>query len=470
MKMFNSQTNEEKKYRKLFVGLEQKIPLLGGKLGKSIYFDSAATTPPFVSVMEEVNELAPWYASTHRGKGFKSLLSDQVVDKTRDLVADFVHADKELDSIIFTKNTTESINLLASVFKKSVKKPVVLTTDMEHISNDLPWREDFELHYVKVNSDGTLSMDDLEAKLRRYQGSVKLITVTGASNVTGYLNPVYTIARMAHKHGALIHVDGAQSIPHIPFDMKPHQHPEHIDFLSFSSHKMYAPFGIGVLIGPKSTFDYADPLLKGGGTVRLVSHKFIQWDVSPGKMEAGTPNLFGIAALGAGIQTIQKLDMKQIHAYENKIFNYVIEGMKQFPDIQIYGAVNENTPHISLLTFTMDNMHHNDIAQIFSDEYGIAVRSGYFCAHPYVQRLLNISDEKMRALRDDPLMVAPGLVRLSFGCYNTKKEIDTLLNALNDISSNKEYYTKKYQDIPKGACGKPFEIQLNKKSHNFKEM
>ncbi|MDF2556320.1 MAG: Cysteine desulfurase [Bacillales bacterium] len=470
MKLFNSQTNKEKKYRKLLVGLEQKIPLQGGKLGKSIYFDNAATTPPFTSVMDELNEFAPWYASTHRGKGFKSLLSDQVIEKSRELVTDFVHADKELDAIIFTKNTTESINLLANAFKKQRKKPVILSTEMEHISNDLPWREDFDLQYVKVKRDGTLSMDDLEAKLKKNHGSVKLITVTAASNVTGFVNPVHTIARLAHQHGALIHVDGAQAIPHLPFDMKPHQHPEHIDFLSFSGHKMYAPFGAGVLIGPKSTFDYTNPLLKGGGTVRLVSHKFIQWDEAPGKLEAGTPNLFGIAALGAAIRTVQKLNMKQLHEYEDKMFHYALNGLKQFSDIQIYGAANETIPHVSLLTFTMDNMHHNDIAQIFADEYGIAVRSGYFCAHPYVQRLLNISDEKMRAMREDPNMVSPGLVRISFSFYNTKKEIDTLITALQAISSNKDYYKKKYIDVPKGACGRPQVFQPNKKSHNFTEM
>jgi selenocysteine lyase/cysteine desulfurase len=457
MKMFNSQSKVEKKYRKQFVGLEGKIPLLNGKLTTAINFDNAATTPPFTSVMGAINEFSPWYASIHRGKGYKSVLSDEVLEKTRAAVADFVHADKKLDAIIFTKNSTESINLLSKIFRVPGKRPVILSTEMEHISNDLPWREHFTLEYVKINRDGTLSLNDLEAKLRKNHGAVKLVTATGASNVTGFINPVHQMARLAHQYGAKIHIDGAQSVPHLPFHMKSHNHPEHIDFLSFTGHKMYAPFGTGVLIGPKTSFDYAIPLLKGGGAVRLVSHQFIKWNDAPEKMEAGTPNMMGIAALGTSIQTIQKLNMAQMHEVENSLFDYAVNGLKKHQDIHLYGAQTNAVPHISLVSFTMDNMNHHDIAQILSDEYGIAVRSGFFCAHPYVQRLLGISDEKMRSMVDNPKLVAPGLVRLSFSFYNTRKEIDVLLQALKEISLKKDYYTQKYVSNPKSACGQPLE-------------
>jgi cysteine desulfurase/selenocysteine lyase len=447
-------TNHEiKKFRELIVGVNHRVPLTDGNYVTGINFDNAATTPPFTSVIKEITDFAPWYSSIHRGKGYKSVLSTELLEKSRETVGHFVHADPQLDSVIFTKNSTEAINLLAYVLHEEGGRPVVLASEMEHIANDLPWREYFTVDYIQVNQEGRLSLEDLEAKLKKYQGKVKLVTVTGASNVTGYINPIHQIAKLAHFYGTKIHVDGAQLVPHKEVNMKEYTDPEHIDFLSFTGHKMYAPFGVGVLIGAKATFNQGKPLLKGGGAVRIVSQEFVQWDEAPEKDEAGTPNIMGIVALSAAIRTFQQLDMDSIHEYEKNLLDYTLDGLQRIPDIKIYGAQTDKEPHVSLFSFSMEEMNHHDIAQILSDDFGIAVRSGFFCAHPYVQRLLGLSEETMEQLRDDPSEIAPGLVRVSFSFYNTHGEIDVLLQALKEISNNKEYYTLKYMSNTKGVCG-----------------
>ena len=228
------------------------------------------------------------------------------------------------DIVIYTKNTTESINMLAYKLSQSDKRQIVLSTDMEHLANDLPWRDHFQVEYVGIDEVGKLSLSDLEHKLLRHQGRVKLVTVTGASNVTGYINPIDKIARLVHHYDALLLVDGAQLVPHAPIDMKPYDSPEHIDYLVFSAHKMYAPFGIGILVGRKETFETGKPVYKGGGGVRLVSHSFIEWDSPPAKDEAGTPNVIGVAALIAAIETLTSVGMNVVHRYENELIHYAM--------------------------------------------------------------------------------------------------------------------------------------------------
>ena len=268
-------------FRDLVVGVNTKVPLINGQCVTGINFDNGATTPPLYSVMEEIKNFTPWYSSIHRGAGYKSLLSSDVYEKGRETIKAFVNADKTRDIIIYTKNTTEAINLLSYTIAQHADKQIILSTDMEHLANDLPWRDKFQIDYVCIDQSGMLSINDLEMRLSNHKGTVTLVTVTGASNVTGYKNPIYKIAHLAHKHGAKILVDGAQLAPHCPIDMKPYDSPEHIDYLVFSAHKMYAPFGVGVLIGPKETFVGQEPFGKGGGAVQLVSHQFINWDIPP---------------------------------------------------------------------------------------------------------------------------------------------------------------------------------------------
>ncbi|MCY6371865.1 aminotransferase class V-fold PLP-dependent enzyme [Clostridium ganghwense] len=433
--------------RNLVIGMDTKIPLITGEYVTPINFDNAATTPPLFSVMREIMTFSPWYSSIHRGKGYKSILSSNLYEEGRRVIKKFVNADKSKDIVIYTKNTTESINILSYILCEEDKKQIVLSTDMEHLANDLPWRDKFTVDYVKIDKCGKFYMKDLENKLLKYDGKVKLVTVTGASNVTGYINPIYKIAKLAHKYGAKILVDGAQLVPHMSVDMKPYDSPEHIDYLVFSAHKMYAPFGTGVLIGPKETFEKTAPVYKGGGDVRLVSHQFIEWDSPPSKDEAGTPNIMGVAALTAAIKTLSSIGMNILHEYEYNLINYAINQLKNIPDIELYYYDKKDDNRVSLISFNIKGIHHNLLAVILSNEAGIAVRNGLFCAHPYVEKLLNLSNKDLEYYHNNHDVPLPGMVRISFGLYNNYNEIDLLIKMLNKIARNKNYYKYKYKNI-----------------------
>ncbi|MDF2635129.1 MAG: Cysteine desulfurase [Pelosinus sp.] len=430
--------------RNLVVGVHKKVPLIDGKSVTYINFDNAATTPPLYAVMEELQNYAPWYSSIHRGTGYKSLLSSDIYEEGREIIQRFVHADPKRDVVIYTKNTTEAINLLSYILAEKDDKQVILSTDMEHLANDLPWRDKFTIDYVSIHQNGMLSLEDLEMKLKKYRGGVKTVTVTGASNVTGYKNPIYTIARLAHKYGAKILVDGAQLAPHCPIDMKPYDSPEHIDYLVFSAHKMYAPFGIGVLIGPKESFERQEPFCKGGGAVKLVSHQFINWATTPHKEEAGTPNVMGVVALIAAIRTLQSIGMDRIDYYEQELIHYTINRLASVPDIKLYCYAEKSEDRLGIISFDLPGIHHELLAKILSYEGGIAVRSGLFCAHPYIEKLLGLTNEKLTYYQKHPNLPCPGLVRISLGMYNNSSEIDIFIDLLNQIAQNKSAYKKKY--------------------------
>lgn len=436
-------------FRQYVVGVETKIPLVNGKLATYINFDNAATTPPLKSVIKAITDFAPWYSSIHRGKGYKSQLSSDLYEESRKLVAGFVKADPDYHTVIYVKNTTEAINKLSYRLSERDKQSVILSTDMEHHSNDLPWRGKFQLDYISIDSTGRLSLEDLEAKLIQYQGRVKLVTVTGASNVTGYLNPIYKIAGLAHQYKARILVDGAQLVPHTPIDLKPVGHPEHIDYLAFSGHKMYAPFGTGVLIGPVENFKQGYPDYVGGGTVQVVTHDFISWDQPPHKEEAGSPNIMGVVALGEAIKTLSWLGMDKIARYEQELTDYTIRKLKEIPDIILYNQTRETDgqKRVGIIPFNIKGMSHELVATILAAEAGIAVRNGCFCAQPYIQKLLNVSPREIQRHLRNPDALHPGLVRISFGMYNNFSEVDTLLEVLKEIVSNKNKYRERYRKL-----------------------
>lgn len=433
--------------RKLIVGADQKIPISDGRYVTAINFDNAATTPALYPVLKEINHFAPWYSSVHRGGGYKSMVTSDVYEQGRDVVQEFVNSDKERDIVIFTKNTTESINVLSYVLSQQTShQRVILSTHMEHAANDLPWRSKFRVDYVEVDKTGRLSLDDLEDKLIRYRGGVKLVTVTGASNVTGYINPIQDIAYLAHKYGAKLLVDGAQMVPHTPVDMKPFDSPQHIDYLAFSAHKIYAPFGAGVLIGPREDFRKGNPFIQGGGAISLVTPRRVLWEEPAIKDEAGTPNAMGVVALTAAIKTLQSVGMDYIYKIEKALYDYAINHMKAIPGIRFYSDPSRNDT-ISVIPFNLDGVYHQMLTTILSGEAGIAVRSGFFCTHPYCEWLLGLREEDMdRYFEDDDAML-PGLVRASFSFYNSFREIDIFIELLRKIAENKEYYMNKYSSI-----------------------
>lgn len=433
-------------FRKWVVGVDEKVPLINGKRVTGINFDNGATTPPLISVMDAVNRFVPWYSSVHRGIGYKSRLSSQIYENGREVVGDFVGADPKRDVVIFTNNTTQAINKAAKKLGEKGGKEVVLSTVMEHHSNDLPWRDKFYVDYIGIDGDGRLDMEDLERKLKKYEGKVKLVTMAGVSNVLGYINPIHKAARIAHQYGAKIFIDGAQLVPHTYVDMKSHRDPEHIDFLAFSAHKLYAPFGIGVLIGPKEVFN-GEPSDPGGGTVKFVTREEVVWNHPPQNEEGGSPNVIGVVALVQAIKNLRAIGMETIEAYEKQLTQYTIYKLSQIPDIEIYGDVYNIKDRLGIISFNVKGIPHQVTALSLSYEGGIAVRNGCFCAQPYVQALLKLSKEEVKAYIKDESRSRPGMVRISLGLYNTFQEIDRLAALLSCIVRNKKYYIDKYEGL-----------------------
>ncbi|OPY59053.1 MAG: putative cysteine desulfurase [Pelotomaculum sp. PtaU1.Bin035] len=435
-------------FRNLVAGVDAKIPLQNGNWVTSINMDNAATTPPFVHTLQEIVNFAPMYSSIHRGSGYKSRLSTELFETSRSIIANFVKADPNHDTVIFVKNTTEAINKLSYRLCEGKRKNVILSTEMEHHSNDLPWRNRYHVDYVEIDDDGRLCLDSLVNKLSKYKKAVKLVAVTGASNVTGYVNPIYEIAEITHKFNAKVLVDGAQLAPHAQIDMKTFNSPQHIDYLAFSGHKMYAPFGTGVLIGPKETFEKGAPEYAGGGTVRAVTRTNIIWDDPPNKEEAGTPNVMGVLGLQAAIKTLSMIGMQDISNYEFGLWNYTVENLKKIPGLRLHCETDPVKPRIGVIPFNLDGIHHALVADILAGEAGIAVRSGCFCAQPYVRKLLKIAPEETETcIKNHQSLNRPGMVRVSFGLYNDYNEINVLIQTLCRIVEFKDYYIQKYMNV-----------------------
>lgn len=432
-------------YRDLIMGINNKVQLADENLITGINFDNAATTPPLKCVVEDIIKFCPWYSSIHRGEGYKSQLSTSMYEESRKIIGRFVGYDENNMEVIYVKNATEAINKLANILSCGKRSnAVVLSTSMEHHSNDLPWRYNYNLDYVDVDDKGRLELTDLKNKLEKYNGLVALVTVTGASNVTGHKNPIYEIAKLAHKYGAKILVDGAQLVPHAHFDMKPFYSEDHIDFVAFSGHKMYAPFGTGVLIGSKEVFNQCGPDYVGGGTISFVSHDLVKWAASPDRHEAGSPNVIGSVALSCAAEKLKELGMDNIDRYERTLTKYATENLIRIPSVILYGDYMNFRDKVSIIPFNIEGIHHTILAKILSYEFGIAVRSGCFCAQPYMQNLLHATPEMIKENINAPKEKMPGTVRISFGMYNTFYEIDRFLNVIYKIAINKNYYLNKY--------------------------
>jgi cysteine desulfurase / selenocysteine lyase len=435
----NESHKDIKSLRQLFVGVDEQVPVVGGSMKPYINFDNAASTPALTQVLDAVNEFSRWYSNVHRGIGYKSRLSSWAFEKARKYIYKFVNTSPDRDVVIFSRNTTESINHLAQRFPFR-KEDIVLTTVMEHHSNELPWRKVAHVVHVSVLPDGRIDDQDFQLKLHEYRGKVSLVAITGASNVTGYINPIHQYARWVHEAGARIFIDAAQLAPHRPIDMKSSDDPEHLDFCAFSAHKMYAPFGVGVLIGDRRIFEKGDPTIVGGGSVDIVTLENAYWSDLPDKEEAGTPDIIGAVALGTVIKFIDNIGWGKIIEHEADLTAYALRKLKKIKGITIYGDVDPDNSRnrLGVISFNLDSLPHALTAAILSYEWGIGTRSGCFCAHPYVKALLHVDADKAHQLEDQILhrdrSAIPGTVRISFGLYNTRDEIDVLCRALDAIS------------------------------------
>ena len=377
-----------------------------------VYLDNAATTQKPVCVIDSVDDVYRNYNSNvHRGVHYLSRYCTEMLEKARETVRAFIGA-SGTDEIIFTRGTTESMNLLASSFSDRFigEGDEVLVSGMEHHSNIVPWqlqagRKGFKLKVIPVKDDGTL---DMEAYASLLSDRTRLVSVTHVSNVLGTVNPIREIVGMAHSRGIPVAVDGAQSVPHIGVDMQELD----VDFYAFSGHKIYAPTGIGVLYGKRRYFDMMPPYQGGGEMIGHVSFDGTTYNALPYKFEAGTPDYVGAIALSRAIEYVSGIGMDTVAGYESELCRYALDALGTIPGMRILGNAADRC---GVISFLVGDIHPSDMG-VLLDRIGIAVRTGHHCAEPLMERFS-----------------IPGTVRASFALYNTKEEIDVLVDGVERV-------------------------------------
>jgi selenocysteine lyase/cysteine desulfurase len=425
-------------WREHFAGVELPVPVLGGGTVTGINFDNAASTPPLKRVRDAVNGFSDLYSSVHRGTGYKSRLATEAYEQARELVAGFLGVDSESQVVIFVKGTTDALNRIAAE-QARLDGRHVLVTAMEHHADLLPWRHRSGHLMVGLSEDGHIDLDAIEQALRTSEGQIGLVAICGASNVTGFVTPVHEVAELAHKHGARISVDAAQLAPHHRVDVRPAGDPGHLDFVSLSGHKMYAPYGAGVLVAPRDFFAGA-PEVMGGGAISIVTWDDTVWADLPDREEAGSPNVIGAVALGVAIETLLELGFDEMLDYETAMGQQLVSALSSIPGVSILGGLESprGAERLSLASFVVEGMHHGLVAAALSHEWGIAVRHGCFCANPYVFHLLHMDKEAVDGVEAEVnaghRKTLPGAVRASLAPYNTEAEIDRFADAVTRVA------------------------------------
>ncbi len=441
-----------------FIGLDTKYKTVDGKISKRIYLDTTASSLMMGTAHRASIEFLKHYANTHSLLHFSAKISTKTYNWIHQRILEFVHANPEDFTCFFMgSGVTAGMNRMAKTFNRlRPEKDMVLVSIMEHHSNDLPHRKHGGkvIHIPINNTMGSINMEVFEKYLQQFEGRINYVSITGLSNVTGIVNPINKIAKLAHKYGAYIIVDAAQMAAHVPIYMSGFDDKDmEIDALLFSGHKTYAPGSPGVIIARKSFMSAIEPEEVGGGMVDkvfpdnyFVSKKF------PDREEAGTPNILGAITLGSAIHVLDSIGMDVILKKDLEITDYAIDKMKRFEDIFIYGEIeNENSVKAGTIAFNIINMDHGLVAAILNDYFNIAVRNECFCAHPYVEKMLHTTHKEEISQLDcldnhlnwkvEPWM---GMVRASIGLYTTKADIDKLIDALSQIVSNKKLFSSNY--------------------------
>ena len=418
--------------RDYVVGVDEPIELADGTMRPLINFDNAATTPPLQPVMDTIDNEMNMYGSIGRGFSPKSNHSTDLYNEARRTVMDFVNANPDINTAFNVNSTTDGLNNLASALIKS-EDDLVLTTRMEHHADDLPWRERCHVIYAEVDDQGRIIYDDIERLLTENEGKVKYVCVTAASNVTGYITDVHRVAKMAHAHGAQIIVDGAQIVAHREFSMTGDTPEENIDFFVFSAHKMYSPYGGGAVIGPWEYLDITQPEFYGGGIVKIVTDDKVVYKYSPEVYEAGSPNYAGVVGMAKAMEVLKEVGFDAIAEHEKKLNARLVEGLKKFDNVIIYGDSEDLSDRVGVVSFNFTDINSYIIAAKLADIGGVATRRGAFCAHPYVWRLMGISNEEVESFENCIDMKTPGMIRVSFGIYNTEEEVDQFLEVLGKL-------------------------------------
>jgi selenocysteine lyase/cysteine desulfurase len=383
-----------------------EVPLVDGTTSRFVNFDYAASAPPLASVHRAVTKTMAHYASIHRGQSYLSRVSTASYERARETIAELTHARAD-DVVIFTRNTTDALTLLAQATPGRV-----VHFDIEHHANLLPWRTT-EWAPVIARDTVPASLAELESELLRAPAA--LVATTGASNVTGECPPLLELAELAHRHGARLVVDGAQLAPHRPLDVAALD----IDYIACSGHKLYAPYGAGVLIGRRDWLDAANPHQPGGGAVVNVSLDGVEWKPSPARHEGGTPNLVGAVSLGAAFRALHELGFDTIREHEMALYDQLVAGLRAL-GIEVLRIWPDHRELVGVASFNVPGYPADLVAAYLSAEHGIGVRGGRFCAHPLLARL---------GLND------AGAVRASIGLGTSSDDVDALLGALHSLLS-----------------------------------
>ncbi|WP_430644798.1 aminotransferase class V-fold PLP-dependent enzyme [Agromyces sp. GXS1127] len=400
-------------------GLE--VPVLGGRTVRHVNLDLAASAPALTAVAAHVGAVLPYYASVHRGTGYASQASTALLEDARVAVAGRVGARLD-DLVVFTRNTTDALNLLASAVPGET---VVL--DIEHHANLLPWQRRGRRVVVAGPTFGA-TLDALAAELARRPAA--LLSVTGASNLTGEVLPLAELADLAHAHGARLAVDAAQLLPHRPVDLAA----SGIDYLAFSGHKAYAPFGAGALVGRADWLDAAPPHLAGGGAVESVTVDAAEWKTGPERHEAGTPNLIGAVALARALAELERIGEDARRAHEDALAARLHDGLAAQPGVRVLRGFDDLEDRLGIATLELERGSVGLVAAALAAEHGISVRAGRFCAHPFFDRL---------ATR------ANGL-RVSLGAGSSADDVDRFLDALAGLIADGPAFA--YDRTPAGWC------------------
>jgi len=389
--------------------IRNDFPIFRKKDGDFIYLDSASTSQKPESVIESVSSYYNSYAANiHRALYKIGEKATDQYESVRERVKRFINV-PDSHVVIFTRSTTESINLIAYAWgaKKLDKDDQILITEMEHHSNIVPWqllssRSNASLNYIPIKKDGTLELEELKKNI---SSKTKLVSVSHQSNVFGTINPINDIIDEAKKIGAITVIDGAQAVPHMKVDIKELD----CDFYAFSGHKMLGPTGVGVLVARKNILEEMDPFMGGGEMIDTVKMDKSTWNEVPWKFEAGTPNIAQVIGLGASIDYIENVGIDMIHQHEQELLHYGLEILSQNENITLYGKANKRG---GVIPFNVKNIHPHDLAK-FLDTDGICIRAGHHCAQPIMNKL-GIS----------------ATARASFYLYNTKEDIESLAESI----------------------------------------
>lgn len=437
-----------------FIGIDTEYPLASGGRSRRYYLDSAASTLMLEPAWQTARSFLRHYANTHSHLHYGARIATHVYVWAHERALAFVGANQKDYACAFAgSGSTAGFNRIARALAKlRPERDTVLISGMEHHSNDLPHRK----HSGRVEhipmlgtapAFGTLDLVALEALLNQNKGRVNYVAVTGASNVTGIINPIAEMARLAHAHGAWLVVDGSQLVMHAPVRMD-----DGIDFLAFSGHKVYAPGSPGVVVGRRDILSGLEPDEVGGGMVDDVSLEgYVVSDRFPDREEAGTPNIVGAVLLGAALETLMQLGMENVHAAEQAMLAPLMAELAARPLVRVYGDFDlKRSPRTGTIAFNIDGLEHGLVAAALNDYFGVAVRNDCFCAHPYVREMLkpelwaiDLGAETPENLAE--MELRKGMVRASFGLYTTQDDLNALLAGIDALCADVALFQSRYQ-------------------------